>query len=132
MSSFQRLYEKLASSDLEGQRDGEQEAEDTSLMGANTDTSTVTDTDPKALDAIRAGINLKEDESFWDDFIRIANNSEGLAALLDVRPDQVGQWGQKVQEALSKVKELDHREPDDAGKTEIMPTGGEGQGQEQK
>ncbi len=131
MSSFQKLYEKLASSDFEYQRDGAQEADDTSLMGTEVDTSTVTDVDPKALDVIRAGINLKEDESFWQDFIRIANNLDGLAALLGVRPDQVGQWGQKVEEALSKVKELDHREPDDAGQTkqELVPTG---QGEEPK
>lgn len=129
MASFQSLWLKLDEEEQnqnvpspDDQKDTEQEAEDTALMGTTTDTSTVTSVDPKALEAIRNGLSVREDGSFWEDFIKMANN-DGLANLLDVRPEQVSQWGSKVKEAWDKVKQLDTRDPAPSDSKEMIPTG---------
>lgn len=60
-----------------------------------------------AMQVIRTGLNIRED--FWDDFISIANNPEGLADLLQVSPERITAWGGLIQENLDKVKEADQR-----------------------
>ena len=66
----------------------------------------------KAMQVIRVGNNLrsKGDGSFWDDFIRVIGNSEGIAELLGVSSDIVSRWGPKVQEAMQKVERADQNE----------------------
>jgi hypothetical protein len=61
--------------------------------------------DPMAVTAIRTGLGISE--SFWDDFIQILNNSEGLSALLDVSVDEISTWRKKIEDALSQVGEED-------------------------
>lgn len=43
----------------------------------------------KALDVVRKGINLQRSEDFWEDFLRLCGDSEGMAALLGVARDRV-------------------------------------------
>ncbi len=123
MASFCDIMLRMAEEENpDDVRDAEQESEDSALMGAETDPSTATgESDPaKAPEAIRNGINLRPD--FWDDFIKIVNDSVGLSALLGVEPDQVTQWGQKVDDALKKVKNQDTNQPDGERKN-VIPTG---------
>jgi|GEM_PF-6090496 len=71
----------------------------------------------EATNAIRTGLNIRED--FWDDFISLCNNTNAVATLLGVRPEQVGSWGSKIREKLDNVKISDV--PDN--KTKVIDTG---------
>jgi Trm5-related predicted tRNA methylase len=55
----------------------------------------------KALSVIRTGIGIRE--TFWEDFIKLLNNSESLAELLDVPVNNIGKWRTKIKEALEEV-----------------------------
>ena len=111
-----RMAEEENADDI---RDREQEADDSALMGAETDPGTATgdDDNGKALEAIRNGLNLLPD--FWDDFLKVVNNSDGLASLLGVDAGQVTQWGEKVSNALKKIKDTDANQPEDERKSVI-------------
>ena len=81
----------------------------------------------KAMQVIRVGNNLrsKGDGSFWDDFIRVIGNSEGIAELLGVSSDIVSRWGPKVQEAMQKVERADQNEKgSDDKEQQTIATGG--------
>ena len=82
MTSFCRLIEKM----------------DESMVLENIDNS-------KAIAAVRAGINLRAD--FWDDFIKICNQSNALSELLGVRKEIIARWPNAVREALSQVEKQD-------------------------
>ena len=43
----------------------------------------------RALEVVRKGINLQRGKDFWDDFLRICGDSEGMASLLGVARDRV-------------------------------------------
>lgn len=62
-------------------------------------------TDRKAAEAIRAGINLRED--FWDDFLLLLNNSSALAELLKVPTTRISSWRSRVQRYLDQVQAED-------------------------
>jgi hypothetical protein len=78
------------------------------------------DTDDKAMNVIRTGLGV--DEDFWDNFLLVINNSEGLSALLDVPTTKIGSWHNKVRQALSKVAQADER-PNPKGNTKLIHTG---------
>lgn len=71
-----------------------------------------------ALSAITTGQNVASD--FWDNFIMVCNNKEGVAALLGVSPEKVAMWPTMVKE------KLDQAEPEDSDstKTNLIHTGG--------
>jgi len=73
--------------------------------------------DSKALAAIKIGLNVSE--SFWDNFMLVANDREGLAELLDVTPEQVAMWPIKIKENLDKVGPPSP----DKTKTKLLDTG---------
>ena len=54
---------------------------------------------------IRTGIGISE--TFWDDFMSVMNNSEGLAMLLDVPEDQISTWRPRIEKALAAVQSSD-------------------------
>jgi ribosomal protein L32 len=62
-------------------------------------------TDKKSSEAIRAGLNIRED--FWDDFMLLINNSAALAELLNVPATRVSSWRSRVQRYLDQVKAED-------------------------
>ena len=62
-------------------------------------------TDRKATEAIRTGINIRED--FWDDFLLLINNSAALAELLKVPSTRISSWRSRVQRYLDQVKAED-------------------------
>ena len=61
--------------------------------------------DSKAMQAIRTGINVRED--FWDDFLKVINNASALSELLDVSEIKIGGWHSKVLDVLEKVHKAD-------------------------
>jgi hypothetical protein len=96
MSSFQRLWENI-----QAQKEK-------------------TPQDDKAMSAIRTGIGIRED--FWDDFLQVINNSDGLSQLLDIPTTKIAGWHDKVQHALKKVQQADATpDPKDNGK--LLKTG---------
>ena len=70
-----------------------------------------------ATTAIVTGQNI--DENFWDNFILVCNNKDGLASLLNVSPDKIVTWPSRIQQHL---KEAGNLEPDKVNK-KIIPTG---------
>ena len=80
----------------------------------------------KAMRAVRTGIGLrnsKDDVSFWDDFISVCNDGEGLAELLDVPSEKVGSWASRVKEFVDKVNDADDQGAGEK-QAKIVPTGG--------
>ena len=72
------------------------------------------------MSAIRTGIGIRDD--FWDDFLQVVNNSEGLSALLDIPVIKIANWHQKIKENLDKVQKTDSvPDPKDNGK--LLKTG---------
>ena len=63
--------------------------------------------DPKAIAAVRAGVNL--DPEFWDQFLKLCNNP-ALPALLGVRRDVISLWPSKIRENLSHIEAMDSQE----------------------
>lgn len=61
--------------------------------------------DDRVVSVIRTGLGASD--SFWDDFVKVLNNSEGLAQLLDVSVDDIATWRPKVTDALEKVRAMD-------------------------
>lgn len=75
--------------------------------------------DHAAVGAIFTGINVAD--NFWDNFILVCNNREGMAALLNVSPEKIASWPLAVQENLEKSK--DHTNPEAKEKTQMIDTG---------
>ena len=42
---------------------------------------------------------------FWQDFLSLLNNSDGLSELLDVPKNKVGTWRKKIIEALKEYED---------------------------
>ena len=84
--------------------------------------------DTQAIAVIRAGLDLRPDEdtTFWQDFMDLASNTEGMAELLDVRPEQVSRWSEKIQEYMEKVDAKEAEDPSTKDDKEIIPTGDNG------
>ncbi len=61
--------------------------------------------DGKAVEAIRTGINIRED--FWDDFLLLINNSSALGELLKIPATRISSWRSRVQRYLDQVKAED-------------------------
>jgi hypothetical protein len=72
-----------------------------------------------AIGAIFTGINVAED--FWDNFILVCNNKEGLAALLNISPEKVASWPPAIQKHLEQAKS--QKNPESKEKTHIIDTG---------
>ena len=69
---------------------------------------------------IRTGLGVSD--TFWDDLVSVMNNSEGLAALLDVTEDQLSTWRPRIEKALASVKASDESEDVKKNK-KLMKTG---------
>lgn len=82
MSSFQRLWENI-----QLKKESIEEKED------------------KDMSAIRTGIGVRD--GFWEDFLLVINNSEGLSQLLDIPVTKIASWHDKISHTLNKVKEAD-------------------------
>lgn len=60
----------------------------------------------RASQIIRQGKNLRKEgeTSFWDDFISICNDAQGLAELLNVSEQEVRNWPNLIKEKLDNLK----------------------------
>jgi len=76
--------------------------------------------DSKAMELIRVGINL--DPNFWDHFMKISNNPEGLADLLNISTSDISNWSSRVGDALAKVKKTDGEDR----RNKMLQTGDDG------
>jgi len=77
------------------------------------------DLDSKAMEAIRIGINIRED--FWDDFLQLINDSSALSDLLGIEEAKISGWHARIKEHLDKVQSSD--DVPDEGKKELLGTG---------
>ncbi len=78
--------------------------------------------DTKSMKAIRTGIAVRE--NFWDDFLQVCNNTDAIAELLGVRPEQVSSWGSRVKHNLERVNRADAAgEGEEKPKTKVLDTG---------
>lgn len=84
--------------------------------------------DGQVINLVRTGKDLrKEDEtSFWDDFISLCGNTQGMSDLLDVPPEKIRNWPGKIQEALDKLESHDAESPNIRNDTDVIPTGDNG------
>jgi hypothetical protein len=122
MISFADLLQKLSeNSEDEEVHDAAQEKEDSALMGVSTDVKSPND---KSDQIIRAGLNINP--NFWNDFIKITNDSEALADLLGVDSQKVSQWGSAIERSLKKVQSQDAGP--DAERKQMISTGNAGKG----
>lgn len=84
--------------------------------------------DDRVMVVVRTGKELhKENQTpFWDEFVSLCNNSDGLAQLLGVGKEMVATWPSKIQEALEKLEKHAQMSPSEDEKDELMPTGDNG------
>lgn len=105
MVSFRQLWEQMAKNQISPLMDsGESSA---------------------ALNVVKAGKELrKEDETqFWDDFVSLCSNSDGLADLLDVNAEKIRSWPGKIKDMLDKLDLHTAEDPNEKEKAEVIPTG---------
>jgi hypothetical protein len=77
-------------------------------------------TSDRAMDAIRSGMNIRPE--FWDDFMQLCGNAEGLSELLEMPRHKISAWTPKVIAALERVKQADDGEAAH-NKAKTIPTG---------
>jgi hypothetical protein len=76
--------------------------------------------DTAAIGVIRSGLNIRPE--FWEDFINVCGDAQGMSQLLDVPRHLVTGWGGKIREALANVDKADDEEAK-GEKSETIPTG---------
>lgn len=106
-TSFLRLCELVQQQILTGEGDAP-------LQGSGAES--------RALQVVKSGLNIRQKQecgNFWDDFLQVMSNTEGVCELLDVRPDQVSKWNHKIRQ----LKDQAEAEGDGEQKTEMLPTG---------
>jgi hypothetical protein len=59
------------------------------------------------------------DGKFWENFIKLCSNSNGMAQLLGVSPEKVIGWPAKIKNALEDLQ----KDKEEQGKTTLIPTG---------
>lgn len=67
------------------------------------------DLNNKSIAVIEKGMEL--DEKFWDNFLEILNNTDGLAQLLDISSSKISTWHEKIKDAIKERDELNKNKP---------------------
>lgn len=82
----------------------------------------------RALKVIRAGLSLhnQKNNTFWEDFMNLCGDSEGMADLLKVKPSEVRRWANKIRDSIQQVKNTDSTNPEGEDDKKILPTGDNG------
>lgn len=82
----------------------------------------------RAISAVRAGKTLHEEgeASFWDEFISLCSNADGLAELLGVSREKVTSWPSRIKDYLQKLDKYNVENPSEKKKVEMIPTGENG------
>lgn len=84
--------------------------------------------DNLAVEAIKKGLdlrsNVKEGQTFWDDFMRVTGNARALGHLLGVDPVQVMKWRERVNKYYKQVMaERKNDEQNKQKRNKMIPTG---------
>lgn len=110
MVSFAELWEQL----------DKQKAKHSPLMG--------TGEEEAALSVIKVGEDLHDEgeASFWDEFITVCNNTDGLSQLLGVSREKIRSWPAKIQEMKEKLDKHRVESPMEKEKPKMIPTGDNG------
>ena len=74
----------------------------------------------KVAAVLRAGINIRPE--FWDEFMQITGNVDGLSELLDVSKEKIAGWAEKIRSGLAEIDQADDEDAK-TKKAEIMTTG---------
>jgi len=63
----------------------------------------------KALDLVRYGNSLRNGEcgNFWDDFINLLSNAEGMSELLDIPKEKITAWAGYINAIRKEADSLD-------------------------
>lgn len=79
----------------------------------------------RSLSVVRMGKDMHEDDevSFWDEFISLCGNSEGLSQLLGVSREKILSWPARIQEMLDKLEKHTAEDPSQKNNKEVIPTG---------
>jgi hypothetical protein len=82
----------------------------------------------RALSVIRTGLDMHDEgeTSFWDEFISLCGNSDGMAELLGIGRDKITSWPSRVREMLEKAQRANSEDPSQKDQTEMIPTGSNG------
>jgi hypothetical protein len=78
--------------------------------------------DSKTMELIRVGKNLNPE--FWDNFMKICNNTEALANLLGISANDITNWTSRIKDALDKVEKTDVG----GSRNKMLKTGDDNQG----
>lgn len=65
--------------------------------------------DERALEVVRKGVNLQRGNDFWEDFLRLCGDSEGMAALLGVARDRVTGLSGRVERLRGMVGDQERK-----------------------
>lgn len=74
-------------------------------------------------DVIKSGLNLRSVNcgNFWDDFIQICSNAQGMSDLLDVPSNQITKWSKRIRDLITAVNREETEQ--DTGKSTMISTG---------
>lgn len=61
----------------------------------------------RALDLVRKGMNLQRGNDFWEDFLRLCGDGEGMAALLGVARHRVTGLSGKIERLKGMIGDDD-------------------------
>jgi hypothetical protein len=79
-----------------------------------------------ATKVVRTGMNLgqsKNDTSFWQNFMNLTSDSEGMADLLGVKPAEVRRWSEKIRFEIQQIQKSDSANPEGDDNNKVIPTG---------
>lgn len=74
----------------------------------------------RAMEVVRKGMKLTKDGDFWDMFLSLCGNPEGMAALLGTSREKITGMDGKVREMMKKVMD---RDSSGEGKKKMIKTG---------
>lgn len=82
----------------------------------------------KSIIVVRKGNQLRKEgeRPFWDDFIDMCGDAQGLSTLLQVEPQKIMKWPSRIREMLEKLKQHDAENPGADDRDEVIPTGDNG------
>lgn len=72
----------------------------------------------KALEVIRKGLSVRDD--FWDDFMSLCGNVEGMSDLLGTPRDKVTALGERIRKMIS---ELQRKDSEGSERRKVLKTG---------
>ena len=79
----------------------------------------------KSMITVRKGNQLRKegDRPFWDDFIDLCGDAQGLSSLLQVEQQKIMKWPSRIREILEKLKQHESEDPQRNEKDEVIATG---------